>query len=1149
MKLTRLRLIGFKSFVEPTDFEIEPGLTGVVGPNGCGKSNLVEAVRWVMGEASYKAMRAAEMDDVIFSGNAGRPGRNHAEVTVSVDNSDRKAPASFNEDDTLEVSRRIMREQGSTFRVNGREVRARDVAMLFADASTGSRSPALVHQGRIGEIIQARPEARRRVLEEAAGISGLHARRHEAELRLKAAEQNLARVEDVIGQLAGQVAALKTQARQAVRYRNISGQVRRTEALLFHLRWIAAQSEVAETGRTKDEAVRVVAARTGEQAAASTRQAGVAATLPGLREAEAGAAAGLQRLIVARETLEREEARAKERIVELDRRIQQFAADLERERALAADAEAALQRLGAEEIALSAVAEETEQRLAGANERVLAADTTLSASEKSFTELTGALADLTARRNQLQTALREHEERAARLDAEFANIEAGLIATDSGAPDLVGLATAVTEAQSALTAAETAAHAAEAAHRQARENMDAARAPLAGAEKSMQRLETEAKTISKLLAVESKNLWPPVMDAITVTKGYEKALGSALGDDLDAPVGSSAPMHWAGATLDPSDPALPDGVTALSHYVAAPEELARRLAQVGVVERNDGPRLAAMLKPGQRLVSREGDFWRWDGFAVAAHAPTGAARRLAERGRLEEIESELASARSDVETKRLAAEAAEAALTAATAAETEARAHWREAQRLTDTAREHHAAAEREISRNAARVSALKEARQRTGAGRDEAKLARDEAEHGLAALPAAAEIESKLAEINAVIARQRGACAEQRGEAQAIAREAELADHRLRAIADERQGWDDRKANAAAQIATLEQRSHEAASERAELIDAPQKFELQRQSLIGEVETATAERRGAADRLATAETELAEADKAARLALELVGEARAEAARSEERSDAAKRRLADLEHEIREVLQVEPVSAAEVAELKPEAETPSIAEVEAKIERIKQERERLGSVNLLAEEELREVEGQHQKLIGERDDLVEAIRRLRQGIHSLNHEARDRLLTSFQTVNENFKKLFTELFGGGTAELQLIESEDPLEAGLEIMAKPPGKKPATLSLLSGGEQALTALALIFAVFLTNPAPICVLDEVDAPLDDYNVERFCNLLDEMTRSTETRFIIITHNPITMARMNRLYGVTMAERGVSQLVSVDLQGAVKLREAS
>jgi chromosome segregation protein len=1149
MKLTRLRLIGFKSFVEPTDFEIEPGLTGVVGPNGCGKSNLVEAVRWVMGEASYKAMRASEMEDVIFSGNADRPSRNHAEVAVTVDNSDRKAPASFNEFDALEVSRRIVREQGSTFRVNGKEVRARDVSMLFADASTGSRSPALVHQGRIGEIIQARPDQRRRVLEEAAGISGLHARRHEAELRLRAAEQNLARVEDIIGQLASQVAALKTQARQAVRYRSISSQVRRTEALLFHLRWIGAKTEVADTARAKDESIRVVAARTGEQAQASTRQANAAAVLPALREAEAKAAAGLQRLLIARETLEREEARARERISELDRRIQQFTADMKRERALAADAQAALGRLAAEEAALKAVAQETDARLVGVNQRVATSDTALSGSEKSFSELTGALADLTARRNQLQTALREHEQRATRLEAEFANIDAGLAATDSNAPDLAALVAALSGAQEALAQAESAAHGAEAAHRRAREVLDTERTPLATAERGVQRLETEARTIGKLLAVESKNLWPPVMDAITVTEGYEKALGAALGDDLDAPVGASAPMHWAGAALDASDPALPEGVTALSQYVKAPPELARRLAQIGVVARAEGAGLVKMLKPGQRLVSSEGDFWRWDGFAVAAHAPTGAARRLAERGRLQSIDSELAAARTEVDAKRRVVEAAQTAVAAAGAGEIDARARWREAQRLIDATREEHAAAEREISRNAARISALEEARQRISVSRQEAKQARDEAQKALAAMPEAAEIEDKLAAINDAIVRERGACAEVRGAAQAIAREVELANHRLTAIAAERQAWDDRKDNAAAQISTLQQRTEEATGERVELQNAPQKFESQRRALISEIESAATERRAAADRLAEAETALAEADKAARVALEAVGEARAEAARGEERHEAAQRRVADIEHEIREILQIEPATAAETAEIKLDAPLPSIADVEAKIERIKQERERLGSVNLLAEQELQEVEAQHGKLAGERDDLIEAIKRLRQGIHSLNAEARERLIASFQIVNENFKKLFTELFGGGTAELQLVESEDPLEAGLEIMAKPPGKKPATLSLLSGGEQALTALALIFAVFLTNPAPICVLDEVDAPLDDHNVERFCDLLDEMTRSTDTRFVIITHNPITMARMNRLYGVTMAERGVSQLVSVDLQGAVKLREAS
>jgi chromosome segregation protein len=1149
MKLTRLRLIGFKSFVEPTDFTIEPGLTGVVGPNGCGKSNLVEAVRWVMGEASYKAMRAAEMDDVIFSGNTDRPSRNHAEVSVLVDNADRKAPASFNEFEALEVSRRIVREHGSTFRVNGREVRARDVAMLFADASTGSRSPALVHQGRIGEIIQARPDQRRRVLEEAAGISGLHARRHEAELRLKAAEQNLTRVDDVIGQLAGQMAALKSQARQAVRYRNISSQVRRTEALLFHLRWTGARSEVEDTRRGKDEAVRVVAARTGEQAQASTRQAQAAATLPALRESEAKAAAALQRLLIARETLEREEARAKERIVELDRRIEQFAADLARERALAADAEAALGRLDAEEKNLRNMARETDTRLNGANARVTTAESALAQSEKSFAELTGALADLTARRNQLQSALHEHEQRAGRLAAELAEIDAGLAENGSDAPDLSTLVSGVTGAQASLAEAEAAAQAAEAAHRQARDAVDAARAPLTAAERTVQRLETEAKTIGKLHAVESKTLWPPVMDAITVTEGYEKALGAALGDDLDAPVGSSAPMHWAGAAAEPTDPGLPPGAAALSQFVKAPSELARRLAQIGVVDRNAGTHLAKMLKPGQRLVSREGDLWRWDGFAAAAHAPTGAARRLAERGRLQAIESELATARTDVEAKRGALAAAEAALTATAAAESGARERWRQAQRSTDSAREAHTAAELEIGRNAARISALKEAQQRIAAAQAETVAARGEAGQALAALGAAHEIEQQLTAINEVIARERATCAEIRGEAQAVAREAQLAEHRLTAIADERHAWSGRRDNAAAQIATLGRRTDEANAERAELVTAPEKFGAQRAGLIGEIETATQARRTAADRLATAETELGEADKLARAALEAVGEARTEAARGEERHEGARRRLADIEHEIHEVLQIEPVAAAELAEIKPDAQLPSIAEVEGKIERIKQERERLGSVNLLAEQELREVEGQHGKLVAERDDLIEAIRRLRQGIHSLNHEARERLLASFKVVNDNFRKLFTELFGGGNAELQLIEHDDPLEAGLEIMAKPPGKKPATLSLLSGGEQALTALALIFAVFLTNPAPICILDEVDAPLDDYNVERFCDLLDEMTRSTDTRFVIITHNPITMARMNRLYGVTMAERGVSQLVSVDLAGAVKLREAS
>ena len=1040
MILTRLRLIGFKSFVEPTDFLIEPGLTGVVGPNGCGKSNLVEALRWVMGETSHKSMRAADMDAVIFSGSGNRPARNTAEVSMAVDNSDRKAPAAFNEYETLEIARRIEREAGSTYRINGREVRARDVQLLFADASTGSRSPALVHQGRIGEIIQAKPEARRRVLEEAAGVAGLHARRHEAELRLRAAEQNLARLEDVIGQLASQMDALKRQARQAIRYRAVSAQVRKAEATLAHLRWTGAQKEVGDAEHARDLAVRIVAERTGEQAEVVRLQTHLAADLPALREAEAAAAAALHRLVLARETLDREEQRARDRIAELDRRLAQLEEDLRRERALGSDAEAALARLAEEEEALGREVQANAERRSGAEERVAAADAIVTAAEKTFGELTGMLADLSARRSQLQRVIEEHATRIERLERESANIEAGLVAADQGVPDVGGLAQALEAAQAAIAAAEAEGVRAEAAHAAARERFEAARGPLADAERAAQRLDTEARTLRKLLDGETKNLWPPVIDHLTVTKGYETALGAALGDDLDAPIEPSAPMRWTGVDLDPSDPALPEGVEPLASHVTAPGELARRLAQIGVVSRADGARFVSQLKPGQRLVSVEGDLWRWDGFAAAAHSPTGAARRLAERSRLADIDADLIQARSEVEVKRGLFADAQATLAAAASAEGNARERRRAAQREVDTARENHARAEREIARNAARVSALREAQARLRASHEEAVAARDSALHSLNELAPTAELEERLAAVRSDIAARRAGLAEASAEAQALAREAELASRRLSTIATERKAWAERKDGAAAQMAALDGRIAEARTERASLEDAPQRFAEQRQGLIGELEKAEEIRRAAADKLAEAENTLAETDRAVRASQEILSLAREEAARAQARGEAAHRRLGEISHEIREMLEVEPAAVAQLAGIEPGAELPDVTTVEADLDKLRRERERLGAVNLRAEEELREVEAQHTSLTAERDDLVEAIKRLRQGIQNLNKEARERLLASFEVVNGHFQRLFTGLFGGGNAELQLIESDDPLEAGLEILAKPPGQ-------------------------------------------------------------------------------------------------------------
>ncbi|HEY0235390.1 MAG TPA: chromosome segregation protein SMC [Afipia sp.] len=1148
MKLTRLRLHGFKSFVEATDFLIEPGLTGVVGPNGCGKSNLVEALRWAMGETSHKSLRAADMDAVIFSGSGNRPSRNHAEVTMTIDNSDRSAPSSMNDQETLEVSRRIEREAGSVYRINGKDVRARDVQILFADAATGARSPALVHQGKIGEIIQARPDQRRRVLEDAAGVAGLHARRHEAELRLKAAESNLLRVEDVIGQLASQIDGLKKQARQAIRYRELAAKVRKAEALLFHLRWVQANSDVTEAGKTHDLTVRDLAERTREQAEAARIQAIRASELPALRDNEARAAAGLQRLTNARETLDREEERAKERVAELDRRLTQFTADVEREQRQMSDAEVALQRLDAEEATLKEDIKSHVEKRSGADERVAQAQATLTDAERIFSELTTALADLTAKRTQFEANVRTHQGRLARIDQDIANVQRDVEKLDAETGrhgNLDELAQAMDAAQQTVTQSGAAAQANEAAHIAARAKLEASRAPVVEADKRVQRLETEAKTISKLVMGETKNLWPPIIDGVSVAKGFEKALGAALGDDLDAPVDASAPMRWSNLGVMADDPSLPGGIVSLATHVNAPPELARRLAQIGIVSRERGAQLASQLKTGQRLVSTEGDLWRWDGFVADAHAPTGAARRLAERARLIDIESELVQARNDAAAKRQALETAETDLKAAAIAETSAREAARAAQREADAARERHANAEREINRHAARRSALTEAQTRLTTDRFEAHGALEAATLAVSQLPASHETEEQLAAARATMEEHRASAAQVRAEAQALAREAELADRRVQAILAERNEWQGRRENSASQIATIENRVNDVKTERAGLDDAPAQFAEKRRALISEIETAEAARRTAADALAAAEKLMADTDREARASLDALSTAREATARAEERMEGAKRRVEDIEREIRDMLEVEPHGVAALAEITPDSEPAPVADVEAELEKLRRDRDRLGSVNLRAEEELREVEAQHTSLTTERDDLVEAIKRLRQGIQSLNKEARERLLTSFEVVNTHFKRLFTELFGGGEAELKLIESDDPLEAGLEIIAKPPGKKPQTLSLLSGGEQALTALALIFAVFLTNPSPICVLDEVDAPLDDHNVERFCNLLHEMTGSTDTRFIIITHNPITMARMNRLFGVTMAERGVSQLVSVDLDGAMKV----
>ncbi|MDX8482463.1 chromosome segregation protein SMC [Mesorhizobium sp. VK24D] len=1152
MKFSRLRLLGFKSFVEPGEFVIERGLTGIVGPNGCGKSNLVEALRWVMGESSYKNMRASGMDDVIFSGSGARPARNTAEVTLFLDNSDRTAPAAFNDADELQVSRRIEREAGSLYRINGKEARAKDVQLLFADQSTGARSPSMVGQGRIGELIQAKPQARRALLEEAAGISGLHTRRHEAELRLKGAEQNLERLDDVVGELESQIDSLKRQARQASRFKNLSADIRKAEATLLHLRWTLAKTQEGEARSALAVATTLVGDRAAAQMAAAREQGIAAHRLPDLRDAEAAAAAAFQRLSIAKTQIEEEAGRIRSRQAELERRLQQLDADIAREERMVRDNADILERLRTEEAELNSENAGAAEREATTRAAFEQSGATLSQSEAKLAALTAERAEAAASRHQIERTLRETAERRDRFARQLAEVDrelSDIVARISGLPDPAEKRLLVEDALARLEESELGAIAAEQAVAEARAAESAARPPLQDAKAELARIETEARTLAKILNAASGDLFPSVLEQISVERGYETALGAALGEDLDVPLDRSAPVHWGESAVQPGDAALPEGVKSLASVVRAPAQLARRLAQIGIVEAADGRRLQGQLAPGQRLVSRDGALWRWDGLTASADAPTAAAQRLAQKNRLAELDAEAVQATRVVREAEEALARAEQAMRQASEAERNARQAGRDAQHGLDAARNALAEAEKAGGELASRRAALDEARARIVDSHEETQAAFLEAEEMLKDAPDLGDLQLQLEQASANVARDRATLADARAVHEGLRREAEARIRRLDAIGIERRNWLERAENASTQIAALGERKAEAEAERERLADAPDEIDAKRRALLTQLSEAEALRQAAGDRLQEAETKQAELDKAATAAIQSLAEARETRVRAEERLTAADERRAEVEARIHEALNTPPHLVIKHTGLEADDPMPDMAEVERQLDRLKIERERLGAVNLRAEEEQRELSERLETIVSEREDIIEAIRKLRQAIHNLNREGRERLLSAFEVVNGHFQRLFSHLFGGGTAELQLIESEDPLEAGLEILARPPGKKPQTMTLLSGGEQALTAMSLIFAVFLTNPAPICVLDEVDAPLDDHNVERFCNLMDEMAKTTETRFVIITHNPITMARMDRLFGVTMAEQGVSQLVSVDLQAAEAMREAS
>jgi len=1146
VQIKRLRLTGFKSFVEPTELRIEPGLTGVVGPNGCGKSNLLEAIRWVMGESSPKSMRGGGMEDVIFAGTASRPARDFAEVALHCDTEGALVAglSDGGDGDDLEVIRRIERGTGSAYRANGRDVRAKDVALIFADAATGAHSPALVSQGKIANVIAAKPTERRAMLEEAAGIAGLHVRRKDAEQKLRATETNLTRLSEITADMEVRANALRRQARAAEKYKKLSDDIRIAEGRLIYARWRDAAAAADQARLDSDAAEAAVKTAQHELETVSAAQTEVATRVAAARQDAQVQRDALAEATATQVRLQGEERAARQRLDDLAAQQARLADDRDREGELAREAHGALTALDTEtkSLAQAIAAHDTgKAALADAN---LAAQARLRDAEVALAQARAKAASEAAdrriavsARDSADAAVRRIAADKSRVDAEIAALgnSAALAATHADS------LTAAEAAEAAIAAAETALQNAEADREATAADLAGVEAGLAEARTTLAALDGEAATLERALAAGRRDE-DRILDQLRVAPGYEAALAAALGDDLDAGTDGGAARSWGGAETRADDPALPTGTQPLAGFVTAPAALARRLAQVAVADSDDGQPLAV----GQRLVTTDGVMRRWDGFVARGDGAT-ATERLQRQNRLDALAAQRPQVELGVQElrdRRDAAAARAAELTEAAATARKALAQADETRRTALRAADQAQAA---LDRHRDAAALFDRRLGEIAAAAKEAADALAAQEAALAALPddsiarAALDAEEQTAE------RARGDANSAREALAAHERSLASLSERQAVVSAEIKSWKARAGEAARRVTEMDKRADALAAEAAQLADVPAKLaeqraaaEAQQAALRDKVATAEAQERAA-------EAALREAETALNAIRERVAAARETRAGAIARSENAELRRIEMGRLSGERFECPPPLLPQEAGFDGESVSDATQE-SAQHDRLIADRERLGPVNLVAADELVELDSEREKSAAEIEELTQAVHRLRGSIGNLNREGRVRLLAAFETVNGHFQRLFTTLFDGGQAHLELVDSDDPLEAGLEIMAQPPGKRLGTLTLLSGGEQALTAVALIFGLFLTNPAPICVLDEVDAPLDDANIERFCDLLDRMTRETNTRYLIVTHNAVTMARMHRLFGVTMIEKGVSRLVSVDLGAAEELLAA-
>ena len=1149
LNITKLRLNGFKSFVDPTEFEILPGLTGVVGPNGCGKSNLLDALRWVMGENRPTSMRGDGMDDVIFGGTSLRPARSYAEVNLQIENFDSDILPINTSESTIEIVRRINFESGSTYRVEGKEILAREVRLLFADYSSGSNSPSLVRQGQISNLINENPKSRKRILEEAAGISGLYHRRHESELKLNASENNLERINDILSKLEEQLKALKKQAKQAEDYRLLGEKIRKQESLLLFVRW---ENKHSEFNNSKNELDNILKKRTDHEKILRNLievKEQKENLLPKIREQQAADQIATNQLKSKKTNIDEKHKNALSRVNELNQRILELENDYIRENELILDAESVLKKTANEKNSILNTQSDLTNKIKSTKEDLDLSIIDFNKIEKEYEVEANNFAASLAKKNNLETnfevnkkSLKQVEEKITKVKDDKSKVNLRKEEIDN---ELINIRNELELSEKAIDKKSSMLDKTE-------DEVQTLRADLLNSEEKLSEerskllvIISEIKTLEEFLS-EQEIFEDAIINQIEISKDFEIVFSVILNDDLNYPPQSSdRKSGWHYSENEKQSYSFPEGVKVLADLVKHPIELNKRLKNVGIVNSKDGYLLHSKLKNGQSLVSMDGDFWRWDGFSTtSADVNTNNTQKVKNLNRLQNLKV----LQKEIEKKVFIQSGHKTDQELVIKQKIEERDNLKKEyiskEKRFNELKTNLSKLEAEFEINSAQIESLDN--NYLYLNEDYNKLIKNIAE--IKNLDNQ-EIDYQVEEKNINLKKKtledfRNKNLDRRLVLEDLTSQLNFYKNRLVQLDKELEDWSIRKKRSVDRQDNILSRKNELELflETAQL--EPEKIENDILNLNKKITEAEKKCSISTDALVNAEKKLRDALFKEKEAFKIAEDLKEKYVRAEVSIETTKDNL----NELASLLEAETGHSPKDFQDKYIDQLTnklSIDIIEKNLDQLTRKRNFIGPVNLRAEEDEKEINAEYSELLNQKEDLEVAVKKLRNAISNLNKEGREKLLKAFDEVNKNFKTLFNNLFGGGQSNLLLVESDDPLEAGLEIMCQPPGKKLSNLALLSGGEQTLAAISLIFAVFMVKPSPICVLDEVDAPLDDANIVRFCNLLDNMNSRTDTRFIIITHNPITMSKMNRLYGVTMAEKGVSQLVSVDLDKAEKL----